>query len=72
MLELAQIGKMTVAERLQTMEQFWDSLCRNEGEVPSPHWHGNILADRKARSERGEARFLTLEQLKARLRAGQL
>jgi putative addiction module component (TIGR02574 family) len=68
MLESAQISQMSVAERLQAMEQLWDALCRSEGEVSSPDWHADILADRKARAERGEARFLTLEQLKARLR----
>jgi hypothetical protein len=62
MLESAQISQMSVAERLQAMEQLWDALCRSEGEVSSPDWHADILA------ERGEARFLTLEQLKARLR----
>ena len=67
MLESAQISRMSVAERLQAMEQLWDALCRSESEVPSPDWQADVLADRKARAERGDARFLTLEQLRARL-----
>jgi Putative addiction module component len=68
MLELTQINRMSTAERLQVMEQLWDALCRSAAEVPSPSWHGDVLTDRKARAQRGEARFLTLEQLRARLR----
>jgi putative addiction module component (TIGR02574 family) len=59
---------MTVAERLQAMEQLWDALCREPEEMSSPAWHAEVLADRKGRAERGEAKFLTLEQLRARLR----
>jgi len=59
-----------VAERLQTMEQLWDSLCRVT-ELPSPEWHQDVLADRKARALRGEAKFLTLDEVKSRFRGSQ-
>ncbi len=72
MLESAQISEMTMAEQLQAMEQLWDALCRGGGEVSSPEWHADVLADRKARAKRGEARFLTLDQLKTRLRPSEL
>ena len=68
MLETAQIDRMSVAERLQVMEQLWDALCRDAEEMASPEWHGDVLADRKTRAQRGEAKFLTLDQLRARLR----
>jgi hypothetical protein len=70
MLDSAQIDRMSTAERLQAMEQLWEALCRSDQEVPSPSWHGNVLADRKGRAERGESRFLTLEQLRNRLQHG--
>jgi len=69
MLESSQISRMSVAERLEAMEQLWDALCRDAEDMPSPSWHGDVLADRKARAQRGEAKFLTLDQLRARLRA---
>ena len=53
MLESAQISKMSMAERLQAMEQLWDALCRGGGEVSSPEWHEEVLARRKARANRG-------------------
>ena len=71
MLEASQIDNMSVAERLQAIEQLWDALCREAGDVASPEWHREVLAERKGRAERGEAKFLTLAQLKSRLRGSE-
>lgn len=71
MIELSQIEKMSVTERLQAMDQLWDSLARDSDEIPSPDWHQNVLADRKARAQSGEAKFLTLDQLRSRLRSSE-
>src|SRR5206468_8778298 len=71
MVDTAQIESMSVAERLQLMEQLWNAILRETAEPPSPQWHGEILARRKARAERGEAEFLTLEELRTRLRGSQ-
>ncbi len=62
---------MSVTERLQAMEQLWDSLTRDSDETPSPDWHQEVLADRKARAQSGEAKFLTLDQLRSRLRTSE-
>jgi len=72
MIELSQIESMSVAERLQAMDQLWDSLNRDGDEIPSPDWHQDVLADRKARAQRGETKFLTLAQLRSRLRSSEL
>jgi hypothetical protein len=69
MIESSQIEKMSVTERLQAMDQLWDSLTRAGDEIPSPNCHQEVLADRKARAQRGEAKFLTLAQLRLRLRS---
>jgi putative addiction module component (TIGR02574 family) len=68
-IESSQIEKMSVTERLQAMDQLWDSLTRDGDEIPSPDWHQEVLAHRKARAQRGEAKFLTLDQLRSRLRS---
>ena len=68
MIQPNEIDRMSTAERLRTMEQLWDALRREEGHLPSPEWHGQILANRKERAKRGEARFLTLDQLRAHVR----
>ena len=62
---------MSVTERLQAMDQLWDSLNRCDDEIPSPHWHQDVLADRKARALSGEAKFLTLAELRSRLRSSE-
>lgn len=68
MIDSSQIDRMSVSERLQVMDQLWGSLSPHADEIPSPSWHQDVLADRKARVERGEAKFLTLDQLRTRLR----
>ena len=70
MIEPSQIESMSVTERLQVIEQLWESLNSHE-EIPPPDWHQGVLADRKARAERGEAKFLTLDQLRSRLRSSE-
>ena len=71
MIEPSQIEKMSVTERLQAIDQLWDSLTRSGNEITSPDWHRDILAERKERAQRGEAKFLTLDQLRTRLRSSE-
>ena len=67
MIQAAQIEKINLNERLWAMELLWASLARTPGAVPSPDWHGEVLATRMAKIERGEAEFLTVPELKERL-----
>ena len=71
MIESSQIEKMSVTERLRAMDQLWDSLNRCGDEIPSPDWHKDVLAERKARAQSGEAKFLTLAELRSRLRSSE-
>jgi putative addiction module component (TIGR02574 family) len=71
MIDSSELEKMSVTERLRAMDQLWDSLNHRGDEIPSPDWHQDVLADRKARAQRGEAKFLTLEQLRSRLRSSE-
>jgi hypothetical protein len=67
MIKAADIEVMGLEERLQAMELLWASLARTPEEVPSPDWHGNVIASRLAKIEAGEGEFLTIAQLKERL-----
>jgi hypothetical protein len=67
MIQAAEIEQMSLTERLQTMELLWVSLARTPDAVPSPDWHGEVLAARLAKIERGEGEFLTIPQVKERL-----
>jgi hypothetical protein len=71
MIESSDIERMSVTERLQAMDKLWDSLTRDSDEIPSPNWHQDVLADRKARAQRGEAKFLTLAELRSHLRSSE-
>ncbi|NOQ77169.1 MAG: cysteine methyltransferase [Methylococcaceae bacterium] len=65
-MTIAEISKMSVLERLQTMEALWDSLTREPVGIKSPKWHEEILSDRKEKIESGHANFISLEKLKSK------
>jgi hypothetical protein len=67
MLAESEIKGMSMTERLQTMELVWRSFSGSEDEVPSPDWHGEVLSECLAKVEDGEAKFLTIPELKVRL-----
>ncbi|MDD2759896.1 MAG: addiction module protein [Methylomonas sp.] len=64
----SEIKILPISERMNLMEEIWDSLC-HEAELPeSPVWHRDILEARVQRVSSGQARFLTLQELKDRNR----
>lgn len=67
-MSIAEIEKMTTAERLKAMESLWDALCHDDKEPESPDWHGAVLDERRKKIESGEAKFLTIEEARGRLR----
>ena len=67
-MSIAEIEKMSVSERLTTMEQLWDALCHEKDEPQSPDWHKPVLSQRKSRMSSAESRFYTVEQLRERFR----
>ena len=67
MIAAAEIEQMTVAERLEAMELLWRSISAKPERVVSPTWHGEVLQERLAKIESGQAEFLTIAQLKKRL-----
>ena len=67
MIEAVEIERMSLAERLQTMELLWRSMAAEPDKLASPDWHKTILDQRLAKVEAGQGEFLTLTQLKKRL-----
>ena len=59
---------MSVAEKLALMERLWDDLSRSADDVPSPPWHGEVIADRLAAQQEGRTEFLDWDDAKKRLR----
>lgn len=61
------LGDMSRADKLRVMEELWDDLCRSPAGVPSPAWHGEVLAGRVERVAKGEAEFREWADVKERL-----
>ena len=58
------IEKMTVSEKLDTMERLWDSLTNLPEEFPSPLWHKTILEKRLKDAQKNHNKFLDFEEAK--------
>jgi hypothetical protein len=59
--------KMTMADKFRLMEALWHDLSRS-GELPSPEWHGVVLAERDRLIASGEESFIDWEIAKKQLR----
>jgi hypothetical protein len=61
------LSEMSHAAKLRVMEELWDDLCHSSEGVPSPAWHGEVLAARAERVAKGEAVFHEWADVKERL-----
>lgn len=59
-----EIKSLPISERMHLMEEIWDSLCHESVPVESPAWHQDILKARTERLHSGQAKLLTLQELK--------
>jgi putative addiction module component (TIGR02574 family) len=62
------IESMTLTEKLALMERLWSNLSRRPEEIPSPEWHGEVLAERIAAVREGRTEFVDWDAAKKRLR----
>jgi putative addiction module component (TIGR02574 family) len=67
MLEAVEIERMSLAQKLKTMELIWKSLATKAERMESPHWHKTVLENRLAKVAAGKGKFLTIAQLRKRL-----
>ena len=58
------LDKMTIEEKLQTMEALWTDLCQHEEILPVHDWQKEILDERERMVERGESKFSDWEDAK--------
>jgi len=61
------IENFSLEEKLALMDRLWEDLSRVPESVPSPEWHGDILAKRLADLAEGKTGFCAWEDSKARL-----
>jgi hypothetical protein len=62
------LDKMTIKEKIQTMELIWNDLSKNEDSYVSPSWHENKLAERQERINKGIDQFEDWDQAKKNIR----
>jgi putative addiction module component (TIGR02574 family) len=66
--EFAPLFKLGRAERLQLVEDLWDSIAQEEAELPVPDWKHEELRRRKERFLQHPVSGRTWEQVKQRAR----
>jgi hypothetical protein len=64
-----EVAALTTAEKLELMEQLWESLTEEPDSIPTPDWHRDELAERRRRAESGEEIFQDLSVVKEEIRA---
>lgn len=62
------LDKMSTSEKLLTMENIWNDLCRKADEIPSPLWHKKILCQREENVQKGIDAFIDWEDAKKNIR----
>jgi putative addiction module component (TIGR02574 family) len=67
MIAAVEIERMSITERLQTIELLWNSIARSDTSISSPSWHQDVLSARRAKVESGEGHFLSISELRNRL-----
>ncbi len=67
----ADLAALSVAERLDLMDQIWDSLDASKNSIPVPDWHRveieRELAELKAGEDPGRSAEEVLREIKSRL-----
>lgn len=61
------IQRMSTVEKLQAMEELWESLSRDDQVSLSPDWHANALRETEARYEAGQEPLLDWADAKQEL-----
>ena len=61
------IDGLSVTEKLGLMERIWVDLERQASDIPSPEWHGDILARRLQAVQTGDVELLDWSDVKKRL-----
>jgi hypothetical protein len=58
------VEKMSIEEKINTMETIWDDLCKKTDSISSPPWHEKVLNDRENGINNGEDVFVDLKSAK--------
>jgi hypothetical protein len=62
------LDRMTLADKLETMERLWADISKTPAAVPSPAWHKDILDERRRLVAEGKLSFLDWDTAISQLR----
>lgn len=62
------IEEMTVAEKLQLMEELWQDLTHEPANFEPPEWHRMVLEERQRAVKNGDTEYIEWEDAKKQLR----
>jgi hypothetical protein len=61
------LHRMTKEEKLRAMEALWADLSRDETQIESPAWHGDVLRERAEAVKSGKENFMDWDAAKQQL-----
>ncbi len=64
MAHAVNLKKMTIEEKIQTMEKIWEDLCENSESLTSPSWHEKILFERAEKVKKEDEKIMDWEKAK--------
>ncbi len=64
---VAEIARLTPAEKLQLVEELWDEIAASEDRLPIPDWHRAVLNEDQARYGANPTEGSPWPEVKARL-----
>lgn len=62
------LDNLSTTDKIVLMERLWADLSQRPQELPSPSWHGDVLAERIAAVREGRTTFIDWNEAKQRLR----
>lgn len=69
--EFTQVFELTLSEKLQLLEDLWDSIASEPDQIPVLDWQKEELARRKAAHLQNPGSGSSWEAAKERIRSGQ-
>ncbi|MBN1293126.1 MAG: addiction module protein [Candidatus Latescibacteria bacterium] len=62
------LDKMSVEDKIRTMEAIWEDLCKKADSIPSPDWHKDVLQQRENQIKNGEDEFMDWNEAKKQIK----
>lgn len=60
------IKNLEPKDKIILMNEIWESLDAHKSHIKSPNWHEEILHSRVKKMKNGEAKYISLKELKNR------